>query len=162
VVGRSRDPDGVGSSLETCLARCSSDEPGARVWELVRAHSAGRPWPPGDPLSQSPRSATSTRVRSDLGQAEDRLRCVASGGRPLLLLARRRRIRIVIESVAYSEGDTLAFGEQEVGGHGRVETRFRSHAGIRPNDVVAVCVPEAEAWRTQVCMTPPSNARCRL
>lgn len=31
-------------------------------------------------------------------------------------------------------------GEQEVRGHGRVVTRFRSHAGIRPHDVVAACV----------------------
>jgi hypothetical protein len=27
---------------------------------LIVAHSAGRPWPPGDTLAQAPRSATST------------------------------------------------------------------------------------------------------
>ena len=39
-----------------------------------------------------------------------------------LLLARRRRIRIVIETVAYSEGDTLAFGEYEVRRRQALET----------------------------------------
>ena len=50
----------------------------ARVWQLVRAHSAGPPCPAGDPLSQIPRSAISTRVHSDHGSAQHRLRCVAS------------------------------------------------------------------------------------
>jgi len=36
------------------------------------------------------------------------------------------------------------FGEQEVRGHAWVETRFRSRAGIRPDDAVAACVPTAE------------------
>jgi hypothetical protein len=65
----------------------------------------GRPaeWARTEPGRRQPRPPT---IRTRLMDVRHR------GCLPLL--ARRRRIRIVIESVAYSEGDTLAFGDKRV------------------------------------------------
>ncbi len=60
--------------------------------------------------------------------------------------------RALGSSVAPNIGVGREIGEQEVRNHGRVETRFRSHAGIRPHDVVA-------AWVRRRAAENPSGRR---
>jgi len=45
--------------------------PSVQQADSVHAHSAGHPWPAGNPLSQTPRSATSTGAAKTGSLAED-------------------------------------------------------------------------------------------